>query len=242
MLMVLAMALLGMPPAARSAATDWMDIEGRIQYAYYTEDLHALQRLSGSLASGADSPALRGYYAALADWRLALLAESSDAGQARTAVQQCVGHIDAALHARADFADALALQSVCLRREARMQPLRAPFALARSGRQMSKALHLAPHNPRVLLLNALQEYQLAGPGSAARALAALNQDVAAFEAERRGVEPVPGWGIADAYEAVARVCFDKGDVLQAREALERALLIAPEFALAHRLLKRIISG
>ena len=54
--------------------------------------------------------------------------------------------------------------------------------------------------------------------------------------------PIPGWGAAEAYMWLGRCYLGKGDVLPARDALERALLIAPEFAQARRLLSSITSG
>jgi Tfp pilus assembly protein PilF len=65
---------------------------------------------------------------------------------------------------------------------------------------------------------------------------------AAFEAERRDSEHVPGWGAAEAYVYLAKCQLDRGATLDARDALERALLIAPEFAEARRLMTRITSG
>jgi Tfp pilus assembly protein PilF len=56
------------------------------------------------------------------------------------------------------------------------------------------------------------------------------------------VEPTPGWGAAEAYVYLGRGYLQRGDVLKARDALERALLIAPDFALARRLLTKITSG
>jgi Tfp pilus assembly protein PilF len=66
--------------------------------------------------------------------------------------------------------------------------------------------------------------------------------VAALEAERQDVVHVPGWGLAEAYVYLARACLDKGDTVAARDALERALLAAPEFAEARRLMTKITSG
>ena len=66
--------------------------------------------------------------------------------------------------------------------------------------------------------------------------------MAAFEAERGGTERLPGWGAAEAYLYLAHDLLDHGDPVGARDALERALLIAPQFAQARRLMSRVISG
>jgi Tetratricopeptide repeat len=90
----------------------------------------------------------------------------------------------------------------------------------------------------------MSDYELSGEkgGNKERALAKLRQVVAAFEAERTGAEPVPGWGAAEAWFLLARDLFDHGDPVGARDALEHALLIAPEFAQARRLMAKVTAG
>jgi Tfp pilus assembly protein PilF len=53
---------------------------------------------------------------------------------------------------------------------------------------------------------------------------------------------VPGWGAAEVYLYLAKCYLDRGATLEARDALERALLIAPEFAEARRLMAKFTSG
>jgi len=49
----------------------------------------------------------------------------------------------------------------------------------------------------------------------------------------------PEWGAAEAYPFLGRALFDQRDLVGAREALERALLIAPDYAYARRLAAQI---
>jgi len=111
-------------------------------------------------------------------------------------------------------------------------------------RDVGRALRLAARNPRVLFIDAMSDYQLAPElgGNKERALVKLRQAVAAFELERAGTEQLPGWGAAEAYELLARDLLDQGETLGARDALEHALLLAPEFSQARRLMAQIISG
>ncbi len=245
---------------AHAADGDWLDLESRIQYGYFTEDLHALRNLAESLGTADSHDRLKSYYVGLLAYRVALLAEAQAGkapaeqkarshkggrkkSEARQSVERCVAALDQALEAQSDFADALALQSACLGLLAESGSWHTPFGAPRSATQLHKALQLAPKNPRVLLLEALGDYDnpKADPAQA-RTCDKFKATAAVFDAERVEVDKVPGWGAAEAYMWLGRCYLDAGDVVPARDALERSLLIAPEFTAARRLLSRITSG
>ena len=227
----------------------WRDIESRIQYGYYTEDSAALRKLEELIASGDPRDKLRGYYAGLLAWRRALLAAGGGAaaqgGSPAHYAQRCVSEVDTALALEADFAEALALRAACL---AAPQEVGgggfAPLAGHRAHKDLERARQLAKRNPRVLLVDAMSDYALAPSqgGNKERALGKLRQAVAAFEAERSGSDHLPGWGAAEAWLLLARDLIDHGDTVAARDALEHALLLAPEFAEARRLMAKFTSG
>jgi len=230
--------------AAAEGDTSWRDIESRIQYGYYTEDAAALRGLAGLIAADESHDRLHGYYAALLDWRQAQLAAQGAARGVSAAdlAQRCVAELDAVLEAQTDFSDALALRAACL-----ATPLSArnsTLSVHRARKDLGRALELAPRDPRALLVDGASDYQLAaaGDGGKERALTKLRRAVAAFEAERAGVERLPGWGAAEAYLYLARDLLDHADPVGARDALEHALLIAPEFAQARRLMAKIVAG
>jgi len=233
-----------LPAAGRAAEMNWGDIESRIQYAYFTEDVRSIRGVLEVLAPADSADPSRSYYAALANYRLLLLTVTSDPAHAKEPAERCVSNLDRALQARQDFAEAFALQAACLDSLATLQPWRAPFAASKSGTQLERARHLAPANPRVLLLNAVGDYerQRTTPADKDRALEEFKRAALAFEAERQQEEHVPGWGAAETYVYLARCYLDRGEALGARDALERALLIAPEFAQARRLMARITAG
>jgi Tetratricopeptide repeat len=218
----------------------WRDIESRIEYGYFTEDVTQLRNLAEQLASGKLPGKPRDYYAGLLDWRLALLATQGAAPglSAATLARRCVSELDAALEAQPESADALALRAACL--------LTPPESAAthHARQDLDKALRLGATNPRVLLIDARRDYALppAAGGNKERALTKLRRAVAVFESERSGVEPLPGWGAADAWLLLAQDLLEHGDPVGARDALERALLIAPPFAQARRLMAKITSG
>ncbi|HET7756821.1 MAG TPA: hypothetical protein VFK87_06165 [Steroidobacteraceae bacterium] len=243
-----AVAALGAAPAL-AGTTDivWRDFESRIQYGYYTEDARSLQNLTAVIAADESHGRMHGYYAGLLAWRRAQLAAAVPAGAGDSAAQlsdRCVDSLDDALGASREFAEGLALRATCRLAPVELAGRHGPLAARRGGQELEEALRLAPANPRVLLLVGLSDYQLppALGGNKERALTRLRAAVAAFEAERRGTERLPGWGAAEAYFYLARDLLDHADPVGARDALERALLIAPEFAAAQRLMVKITGG
>jgi hypothetical protein len=60
-----------------------------------------------------------------------------------------------------------------------------------------------------------------------------------FEMARSQASSTPEWGAAEAYAFLGRALIDQRDVVGAREALERSLLIAPDYAFARRLMSQI---
>jgi hypothetical protein len=232
---------------ARADEMQWRDIESRIQYGYYTEDSRALQNLQQGLATDESHDKLHGYYAALVAWRLAQLGVRHPAPKAASAgelAQRCVSALDGVLEAQADYAEALALRSACLALPLAVGGLHIPFAGRKPHKDIERALQLAPHNPRVLLLDAQADYELppALGGNKERALVKLRATVATFEQERAAAEPLPGWGAAEAYLFLGRELLEHGDAVAARDALERALLLAPEYVQARALMAKITSG
>jgi tetratricopeptide (TPR) repeat protein len=234
-------ALLALPMPAVAAATDWRDIESRVQYAWYTEDARDLASVESRVRELPDSDPKRSYYLTLIQLREAQT--TTDVGAAGRDAGGCIDSADAALAARPTDAEVLALQSFCMELRSRSHPVGMPFAGSRSRAQMQRALQLAPGNPRVRLLAAQLSY--AGAKSTAERagqLASFQSAVDAFEMERQGLERIPGWGAAEAWQGLAQVYLDRGDAIAARSALEHALLLMPDYKSAHRLLNHIVTG
>ncbi len=222
-----------------------LDLEARVEYGYFTEDTRTLEGLAAPSAGEQATEGMKGYYAALAGYRLALVESDKDKTRARSAAEQCVGSVDRAQQgsAAATPAESMALQGACLELLGQLGPLRAPWAGSKGKSQIQKALELAPRNPRVLLLDAIvTSGRAANGGEGELTLGKLKKAIVALEGERQEVVHAPAWGLADAYTHLGRLYLDRGETVAARDALERALLAAPEFRQARRLMTKITSG
>jgi tetratricopeptide (TPR) repeat protein len=232
-----ALALIALAGSSTASANQWMDVEGRIQYGFYTEDVRALSDVVDQLSgpNSQDEP-MHHYYVGLANFRLSSVLAARDRNRAREAAARCVSRLDEAVTSKPGFAEGLALQSACLRALYNLTTWK-PLAASKSTGYMEKAIKLAPKDPRVLLLHALEQGESAPLDKSA--IAKLKKAAAAFEAERQGVDRTPGWGAAETYAYLGRGYLEQGDIVAARDALERALLIAPDFVLARKLMTKI---
>jgi tetratricopeptide (TPR) repeat protein len=248
---------------AEGSLTDWSDVEGRIQYAYYTNDARALNSLlislkpkaaaEGEEASGGDDAHTRGYFRALTHYRLAQVLTATQKSKAKDAIDECGDEIDEAVKAlpkvplgldetdenRKKRAEAYALATACTLAGREMSSI--PFGGGRIGSRIDEAVKLEPKNPRVRLVEALAMFDRAGKkvDEQAVALKNLRAVTVMFEQARAGASSTPEWGAAEAYAFLGRALFDQRDVVGAREALERSLLIAPEYAFARKLMAQI---
>jgi len=263
-IVVMAMAGACSPAFAESAPTDWADVEGRIQYAYYTEDARALNGVLAALkpkpVEGDEQPAApadvgtRAYFSALANYRLAQVLSTAKKSQARSALDDCSSEVDKAVgalpkvmygleetpEAKHQRAEAYALGTACTL-AGREIGSAIPFIGGHIGSRIDEAVKLEPKNPRVRLVEAMADYDRAGKDADEKAAAVkkLRNVTPMFETARAGASTTPDWGAAEAYAFLGRVLFEQRDVVGAREALERALLIAPDYAYARRMMDKI---
>jgi tetratricopeptide (TPR) repeat protein len=115
------------------------------------------------------------------------------------------------------------------------------FGGGRIGSRIEEAVKLEPRNPRVRLVEALAQFERAGKDETAKAAAVnrLRDVTQMFEAARAAASSTPEWGAAEAYAFLGRALYDLRDVVGAREALERSLLIAPDYAFPRKLMGQI---
>jgi len=221
------------------------DLEDRADYAYFTQDAGALRNLiresTTTLAKGSATAQAR-YVLGFANYRLGMVIARRDASGAAAAMEKCVDELDEAIDEDRDFAEAYALQSACYGQLAALRTLSAVISGPKSGSRLEKAQKLAPRNPRVVLVQAMGEYERpkAFGGDKVKALATLRRAVELFDQSQKNEQSgFPSWGAADAHAALGRSLLESGDALGARNALERALIVAPEFAEARALLAKV---
>lgn len=248
--------------AGAQGATDWGDVEGRIQYAYYTNDARALNSVLASLkpkaADGGEASTndavTRGYFRALTHYRLAQVLTTTKKSKAKDAIGDCSDEVDNAVAAlpkvplgldetdenKHERAEAYALGTACTLAGREMSSI--PFVGGgRIGSRIDEAVQLEPKNPRVRLIEALAMFDRAGKNveEKAAALKKLRDATQMFELARAGAATIPEWGAAEAYAFLGRALYDQRDIVGAREALERSLLIAPDYTFARTLMGQI---
>src|SRR5262245_21091128 len=139
---------------------DAADLEGRIEYAYFTADANALRNLvsatQNSLAKGSSS-ALAQYQRGHAQYRLGLVLQDRNDPKALEAFSACIEALGKAIDADKEFAEAYALQAACYTKQSDLKAWKVVVDLQLGSSKLEKALKLAPKNPRVALIDALND-------------------------------------------------------------------------------------
>lgn len=219
------------------------DAAARMQYAFYTGDAQALEGLVQEVSTyELEGPlaAMKSYQLAYGHWKLSQLylqpvSGERPRGEARSlaskAAQACVQHARAAVEQDERMAEAHAIEAVC----AGLSPAarNGTSGCARS-RALRAALAIEPENPRVKLIEALCS------SSASQDPAAVErwrEVVESFEAAPPSRPGRPDWGHVEALTMLGEAYLQRGEPVAARDALERALVLAPDYRQAQQLLQ-----
>jgi hypothetical protein len=225
----LAAAVAGTALGVLAAPTgELLDLAGRVHYGYYQAEPRAVDAAIAGLERLQDSPEVA-YYRDFAALRRAQLASADRASQER--LRACAER-DAALGLGKRFtAEAWTLVAAC----AHVAGDDSRYALA-----LALARRHDDDNPRAALVDAWALMRGAETDAGRRdALAAkLEGVVAAFDAWAPSIDD-PDWGHAESLTALAGVALDRGQVRTARDLIERALLLVPEYRAALDLRARL---
>jgi tetratricopeptide (TPR) repeat protein len=225
--------------SAGAMAQEGGDTQAQIEYAYQTEDgnrlANLIQNLTNQVKDNSADISLR-YHLAHAQYRFGQLSSGRHAHPAEAAFSDCIDELKPAIDKDVKSAESMVLQSACYSGLADLKSLEAVLLRSRAADRLDSALKLQPHNPRALLLSAMQDLRHAKPGSAQgqRGFAELRSAAELFEQSSGTRDDAPGWGHADAYLALGRELQIRGDHLGARNWIEKALIAAPDFKTAQR--------
>ncbi|MGA2778238.1 MAG: hypothetical protein ABSF94_11820 [Steroidobacteraceae bacterium] len=231
--------LIGAAMALPCAAQSGGDLQAQILYAYQTEDINQLTDLMQSLATDVKSNGgdltLR-YHLAHAEYRYAELLGETRRRPAETALADCADQLSKLLDHDSHSVEVLVLDSACLADLAKYRTVEGVILRTKANDRLASAYRVAPRNPRVLLLRASNELQRAKPGTpeGAQAFAELQLAAQRFDETSATGLDTPGWGHADAYLALGRQFLLRGDLLAARNWIEKSLIVAPDFKAAQR--------
>ena len=218
------------------------DASARAQYAFLTSDVRALEEVLGEVSQmsfQANLEALKSYQLAYGYWKAAQLSAQrgpSARAAASKAAKACVEHAKAAVRRDTGLAEAFAVQAVCEDKPFAFQQL--DDGECDRNRAMRTALGLAPKNPRVKLVAALCARSAQGDAQLNR----WRDVVAAFDEAAKPTSAVADWGHAEALTLLAQAQLSAGQTVAARDAIERALVIAPDYNAAQAVLKQIASS
>jgi hypothetical protein len=234
----------GVPLNARAESlAELDDAAARMQYAFYTGDPRTLETLLKSieeLEAGANLAAAKSYQLAYGSWKLSQLYLDSVSGErppanakslAAKAAQACVRHARAAIQHDARMGEAYAIQAAC---EGFSQNARGGSAGCDRGKLLRAALSIAPDNPRIKLIEALCA---SGRSPDPAATDRWRSVVESFEAAPPSAPGKPDWGHVEALTMLGETYLQRGDPVAARDALERALVLAPDYRQARQLLQ-----
>lgn len=236
-------------PGPADAIGDLEDAAARIQYAFHTADVRGIEQALaalGSLELPESRKGMKEYYTAYAHWKLAELHSASVAagnraarGEAVRAAAACEKAADSATALSPRLAEAHAFQAICA-----AQASRAPNVLSLGScvrhKGLRNARELEPENPRVRLIEA--QCMLQEDKDAAGMLVRVQAIVRDFETAPPAAPGQPDWGYAEASLLLGRLLLQQGDRIAARDAVERALVIAPDYRAARELLQQISSA
>jgi hypothetical protein len=224
-------ALCAVRAAQGEPSAELLDLAARVHYGYYHGDARTIETAQAGLERLPDSPEVL-YYRDFAALRRMQLGGAGRTGLIR--LDECARRNVAPGLPKPFAADAWVLVAACA-------------LLAGDERRRDEALELARErdddNPRIALVEAWAlERDAGGDLARSNALAAkLAAVVAAFDAWTPSIDD-PDWGHAEALTALAANALDNGQVRVARDLVERALMLVPDYREAVELRVTLQSG
>jgi hypothetical protein len=235
-------ACVALVPSVRAGVTpELADLAGRIDYGFYVGDARAITDAAAALKRMSDSDSAVRYYRAFASFRLAQLGGERAANDAESCVKNATVEqpteqlTRAAADARARASvESWLLVAVCSGLTAHVAPGKGLARDKRLQQALARARELEPSNPRIALIDAwLVSARPALADASVRDEAAKKLEAAADAFAAWSPPPdAPDWGEAEALAALAELHLTRGELRDARDLIERALLVAPDYRFA----------
>jgi hypothetical protein len=220
----LAAAVFAAHVASAERTPELLDLAARIHYGYYHGEARTLEVAQAGLDRLAESPEVL-YYRDFAALRRAQLGGLDHAHGER--VEACAQREVMAGLAKRFAAEAWVLAAACALLTGDEDRSEEALAMARG---------LDEDNPRIALVEAWALERAAGADS--KRSAALGEKltavVAGFDAWTPSIDD-PDWGHAEALTALAATALARGQARAARDLIERALFLAPDYRAAMEL-------
>ena len=193
------------------------------------EALIAARAKLESLAAAEPKSLSLHYWVAYADWRL-VPRLSEDAKLGERYCKDGLAEVEKALKLEPSFADALALKAGLQGMSLQFDPSQTMSLGPEMMQHLARAVELAPKNPRVRFLDALNTLHAPAfvGGGPAPALAKFKEAIALFEASSTADSTAIDWGHEDAYLWAGRSAMKLDDYETARGFYQKTLELNPE--------------
>lgn len=192
-----------------------------------------------------DLTALASYYTGYAHYRLATIGPKKERPDGNERLAEAIAHLRKAVNYDDRDAEAQALLGLCYSVSIGRRQYRALFHGPAAAVSLRQALKEAPENPRVVLFNAFVMYMkpILFGGSERAAVQGFERAAELFDTwippDGPFADLQPSWGEAETYVLLGSAYARRGEQDKGKRALERALMIAPDFGRAKRQLRHL---
>ncbi|MGE0189381.1 MAG: hypothetical protein AB7F79_09480 [Steroidobacteraceae bacterium] len=216
------------------------DLAGRMEYAFYAEDSRSLQLAIQSLTQlelDTESDMLQQQQQLdYGRWKLAQLLGKHDPALATQMAEECADSKIANTVDGTSLAIRHALHAACLSILAQLRPLRSVLYKRQRNAEIDQALQIDSRSPQVQLVSAWLHADDKEPQD----MAPLSTVVAAYDAAALvQITHNVLWGHAESCYLLGQLAIANGESLAARNALERALILMPDYQAASTLLRSL---
>jgi tetratricopeptide (TPR) repeat protein len=213
--------------------TRWTDVTTRLEAAAVKGSARDLQEIRRDLLArlsgqAAEHEPLAQYAVAYTAWRLAFVPMVPETDRDRM-LDDAVERLQRFEGNTQEHAEALALLGGVYGEQIGRSPIQGMLKGPRAGRALDRAASMAPRNPRVAVLQAINAFNTPAVfgGGVDKAEQLLTTALELFAAEPPD-KAWPNWGRFDAHAWLGQVRLRRGDAAGAQSEYDKALAIAPE--------------